>query len=77
MMAPDSPAAERSLWTVRREPRQATAVLRVCSLGRELRLSIDGELVFRRLLSESDPEESIATDLLRVFKRQGWVRVTG
>jgi hypothetical protein len=77
MIPSDSPVAERALWTVRRDLRQATAVLRAGSFGRELRLSIDGELVFRRLLSDSDVEDRIAADLLRVFNRQGWVRMTG
>ena len=68
---------ERSLWSVRRDDSEARAVLRVDSFGRELRLSIDGDLVFRRLLDHGETDEAAAEHLLRVFNRQGWSRITG
>ena len=76
-MAPDLPVAERSLWCVRRDDREATAVVRACSFGRELRLSIDGAVVCRRLLTDSEPDEIVAADLLHMFTKRGWVPVAG
>ena len=65
------------MWLVRRDDREATAVVHASSVGRELRLSINGTVVCRRLLTDSEPDEVVAADLLRVFTRRGWVRMTG
>jgi hypothetical protein len=52
-------------------PRGA-ATLRIYSFGRELRITVGGEMVFGRLLRD-DHDQRLVDDILRTFLGDGWV----
>ena len=48
------------------------ATVRSYNSGRELRISVGGHTVFRRLLTASEDEDRISADFLGTFFGEGW-----
>lgn len=65
---------EHALWTVYRRGRDAKAAIRANSFGREMRVSIDGLVVFKRWLRDDENEDRASSDMLRTFLSEGWTR---
>ena len=65
---------EHALWTVYRRGRDARATVRANRFGREMRVSIDGLVVFKRWLREDENEDRASSDMLRTFLGEGWTR---
>ena len=66
------PITDRTLWVVYRHGREAMATVRSYNSGRELRISVGGHTVFRRLLTASEDEDRISADFLGTFFGEGW-----
>jgi hypothetical protein len=63
-----------TLWTVYRQGREATALVRNFSFGRQLRVMVGGEPVFTRLLRDDDAQAvgSLSAETLKAFVQAGW-----
>ena len=67
---PDPPC-DLVLWRMLKEDRIAHAVIRVLDVGSELRVYVDNELVWSRLLRSEDPR-AVANAHRRAFEVRGW-----
>jgi hypothetical protein len=71
----DFPNDQRRLWTVHRNGRVAAAAIRRYSFGRELRITVGAETVFRRLLGDGEHEGGLSAATLQTFLGEGWTPV--
>ena len=68
------PYVEQPLWELVRNGRFAEARLRSVASGTELRVSISGEVVWKRLFNpgEDQARDAVADAVLAGFERAGW-----
>ena len=73
MRPPALPLAERVVWRLRRDNQTAIAVIRdVPTLGRELRVTIQGRLYWAAVYRHGGLLEPMAAQHRSDFERLGW-----
>jgi hypothetical protein len=75
--APNVPRSDALLWRVTKDTRNAQSVVRVIPHGRELIVTVKGDLVWSRLFRPDEDVRELTrmADGCRVdFERVGWVR---
>ena len=65
---------EREVWTLTRADHLIRALVRCRPDGRELRIELDGSLLWSRLFGTHDPAlEDLATEQCQIMQAQGWM----
>jgi hypothetical protein len=74
---PPVPPVEHVLWIVRKDIREARALVRVMPHGRELRCFVGDQLAWSRLFRDHDDSRALgemAEGACVLFEDHGWVR---
>jgi len=74
---PEPPPLEAPLWRVTKDTREAHAIVRTMSHGRELRVFVGDDLRWSRLFPGHEGSQSTARVVeydARAFEARGWVR---
>lgn len=76
---PRNPAAipEHTLWTLRKDVRRVEARTRMTPVGPELRICVDGELLWSQVLPDGRAVGELAAEQRRALEGRGWVAEDG
>lgn len=67
-----STAVDTPIWTLTKEGRAASAVVRISPGGPELRFLVDGELLWSMVLREPGAVGRMAAEKRAEFEARGW-----